>query len=331
MTEPLPPELNQRFETLVKSAPVLLFMKGNRTQPQCGFSAQVVQILDRVLEEYQTIDVLQDQEIREGIKEFSDWPTIPQLYVEGEFQGGCDIVGEMYANGELHRALGQDPPKVEDVAIDLSDDAAAMLEQAKAQYGGGDVHLGIDARFQHSLAFGPPSHDSVTIEANGIKVLMDPDSAARADGLKIDVQQGPRGQGLSLDNPNAPQEPDAVPSAAGNSATDETSVVDGITQMSVEQLDQLRKSGRPYALVDVRTKSEREIATIDDALWLEQDLDALLTLDKGELLVFYCHTGRRSQKVASEFAGRGFTNACNLAGGIDAWSQKVDSDVARYS
>jgi monothiol glutaredoxin len=94
-----------RIDGLVKDNRVLLFMKGNRQRPQCGFSAQVVQILDSILPEYRTVDVLSDPEIREGIKEYSSWPTIPQLYVAGEFQGGCDIVTEMYQSGELQQKL----------------------------------------------------------------------------------------------------------------------------------------------------------------------------------------------------------------------------------
>ena len=97
----------ERIDGLVKGHPVTLFMKGNRQAPQCGFSATVVQILDGLLPEYQTVDVLQDPAIREGIKEYSSWPTIPQLYIAGEFQGGCDIVIEMYESGELAGKLPQ--------------------------------------------------------------------------------------------------------------------------------------------------------------------------------------------------------------------------------
>ena len=94
-----------RIDGLVKGHPVLLFMKGNRQRPQCGFSATVVQILDSLVGDYQTVNVLEDPEIREGIKEYSSWPTIPQLYLSGEFQGGCDIVVEMYQSGELQEKL----------------------------------------------------------------------------------------------------------------------------------------------------------------------------------------------------------------------------------
>jgi monothiol glutaredoxin len=94
-----------RISTLVESNPVMLFMKGTPAMPQCGFSAQVLAILDHLSAGYATFDVLGDPEVREGIKEYSSWPTIPQLYIHGEFVGGCDIVREMYESGELQRAL----------------------------------------------------------------------------------------------------------------------------------------------------------------------------------------------------------------------------------
>ena len=99
-------ETRGRIGSLIGSNRVILFMKGNRQMPQCGFSATVVQILDSLVPDYATYDVLSDPEVRQGIKEFSDWPTIPQLYVDGEFLGGCDIVREMYASGELQQKLG---------------------------------------------------------------------------------------------------------------------------------------------------------------------------------------------------------------------------------
>ena len=85
----------------VKANDVLLFMKGTPTFPQCGFSSVVVQVLDYLGVDYQAVNVLEDQDVREGIKAYSDWPTIPQLYVKGEFVGGCDIVKEMFEAGEL--------------------------------------------------------------------------------------------------------------------------------------------------------------------------------------------------------------------------------------
>jgi monothiol glutaredoxin len=89
----------------VKSHPVLLYMKGSRLMPQCGFSARVVHILDLCGCSYETRNVLEDDALRQGIKEYSDWPTIPQLYVKGEFIGGCDIVTQLHESGELQGIL----------------------------------------------------------------------------------------------------------------------------------------------------------------------------------------------------------------------------------
>ncbi|HKU42965.1 MAG TPA: Grx4 family monothiol glutaredoxin, partial [Polyangiales bacterium] len=93
-------ELKQRIESLIASDRVVLFMKGTRHFPQCGFSATVTQILNKLVPQYATVNVLADPNVREGIKAYSEWPTIPQLYVDGKFIGGCDIVREMFQAGE---------------------------------------------------------------------------------------------------------------------------------------------------------------------------------------------------------------------------------------
>ena len=93
---------------IVKSNDVVLFMKGTALFPQCGFSSRAIAILDRIGARYETVDVLQDPEIRSGIKDYSDWPTIPQLYVRGEFVGGSDIMMEMFESGELKELIGQE-------------------------------------------------------------------------------------------------------------------------------------------------------------------------------------------------------------------------------
>ena len=90
-----------KIETLINESEVMLFMKGTPSMPQCGFSAAVVGVLNHMGINFESTNVLQDQEVREGIKEFSNWPTIPQLYVKKEFVGGCDIIREMHENGEL--------------------------------------------------------------------------------------------------------------------------------------------------------------------------------------------------------------------------------------
>ena len=98
-------DINVMIEDNNSKDPVVLYMKGNPTFPQCGFSSTVVQILKHVGVEFQSYDVLQDEKLREGIKSFSNWPTIPQLYVNNEFVGGCDIIREMFESGELKKFL----------------------------------------------------------------------------------------------------------------------------------------------------------------------------------------------------------------------------------
>jgi monothiol glutaredoxin len=98
-------DVNARIAGIVNSNDVVLFMKGTPLFPQCGFSSRAIAILEHLAVPYETVDVLQDMEIRQGIKSFSEWPTIPQLYIKGEFVGGSDIMMEMYEAGELHQLI----------------------------------------------------------------------------------------------------------------------------------------------------------------------------------------------------------------------------------
>ena len=100
----------ERIQNDIAQHPVMLYMKGNANFPQCGFSARVVQILKHVDVPFNTANVLEDPELRDGIKQFSNWPTIPQLYVRGEFVGGCDIITEMFQSGELETLLKDSKP-----------------------------------------------------------------------------------------------------------------------------------------------------------------------------------------------------------------------------
>lgn len=99
------PELQQRIETLLSQNKIVVFMKGNKLMPQCGFSNNVVQILNMLGVPYETVDVLADHDIRQGIKEYSTWPTIPQVYINGQFIGGSDIMVELYQKGELQQMV----------------------------------------------------------------------------------------------------------------------------------------------------------------------------------------------------------------------------------
>ena len=307
--------VRQEITDTIESNQVVLFMKGNRRSPQCGFSATVVGILDSMLETYHTVDVLSAPHIRDGIKTFSSWPTIPQLYVKGEFVGGCDIVQEMMGNGELYEALGLEPVEVVQPKITVSDVAAQALAGAAAEHGGGgrELHLSVDATFQAHLSIAPrtPADVEAIVESGGagMTLLLDPMSAGRADGITIDVADTPNGQAFKVDNPNAPR----------------------VQQMSVADLKRAIEAGEAMELLDVRTPEERAIAAIPGAALLnEAEAARIEGLPRDTKLVLHCHHGGRSQQAAEQFVSLGFTQVFNVVGGIDAWSQEIDPDVPRY-
>ncbi len=296
---------SQISDTIQKN-PVVLFMKGNRRAPQCGFSAQVVRLLDALLDDYATVDVLADAEIREGIKTFSDWPTIPQLYVKGEFVGGCDIVKDLAKNGELQKKLGVTPAKVPQITITPS--ALAALAEATTPNSDDVLHLEIDAGWATNLGFGPRDAGEIETKIGSLTVAMDGATARRAEGLKIDYLEGQRG-GFKIDNPQAPPP---------------------VKALSPEELKALLDKG-PLELYDVRTPAERSKASIAGSRLLDETAaQRIATLDKSAPLYFFCHHGSRSQSAAEHFRQEGHTHVFNLAGGIEAWSTEVDSSVPRY-
>jgi monothiol glutaredoxin len=313
--------VRQQLTDLVGSHPVVLFMKGNRQFPQCGFSAQVVQILNGLVPKYQTVNVLADPAVREGIKEFSQWPTIPQLYVGGQFVGGCDIVKDLYASGELKELLGKVAAAGPEAAaaprataigsaprITISDRAAAAFRGAEE--GDGDrLRLEIGPQFQYDLFFAPASEGDLEVVSNGITLRLDAASAARADGLSIDFVEG-GGGGFRIVSPHEPPR---------------------VKPLRATELKQMLDAGTPIELFDVRTDAERAIARIPGARPLDEQAEARLAdLDKDAVVVFHCHHGMRSQNAAQRYLQQGFRNLYNLEGGIDAWSSEVDPKVPRY-
>jgi len=196
-------ELQSRIDDTVASHKVVLFMKGTKEQPQCGFSARVVSMLDTLVEDYATQNVLEDPQLRDGIKEYSSWPTIPQLYVDREFLGGCDIVTEMFNNGELHRLLGVEPPERVVPEITVSDEATTVLRDAVEHQPGMAIHMTIDANWNHQFSLQPPQGNEIEAHANGVTILFDLMSAHRAQGLRIDMADTDAGVGFSISNPNA--------------------------------------------------------------------------------------------------------------------------------
>ncbi len=306
----LPDNTRHRIETLLRDHPVVLFMKGTRHAPQCGFSAATVGALDELLPDYHTVNVLEDPEIREGVKVFGNWPTIPQLYVKGDLVGGADIVRSMYTSGELHSLLGLPEPDRTPPPITITDAAAKTIREALAE---ADPELGIqlsiDAKFIPQFQLAPKDGRAIVSEANGIAIHMDPATAQRARGIRIDWVETPRGAGLAIDNPNAPP---------------------AVKSLTVSELKKRMDAGE-ITLIDVRPPDERAVAAVNAPFrTLDDGVEALSGLPKDSHLAFICHTGARSERAAEHLRSLGFRNVYNVAGGIDAWSRDVDASVPRY-
>jgi monothiol glutaredoxin len=280
----------QRIEEMIASHDVVLFMKGNREAPQCGFSSTVVGILDGLIADYVTADVLSDAAVREGIKEFSQWPTIPQLYVRGEFLGGCDIIQELAASGELAQSLGVDvPPPSELPEITVTPAASEMLlGAARSAPEDAVIHLGIDARFQNKLYLAPRGPNEI-----------------------IDVVETPKGPGFLIDNPNAP-----------GGRVKRVGVREIKRQLDAGELGEFFDVRAPEERAKASIPGSRLITP--------EEVERINGLPKDTPLVFHSHHGGRGQAAAEHFAGLGFTNTSNVIGGIDAWSLEVDSEIPRY-
>lgn len=310
------PELRQKLDQLVASDAVVLFMKGNRSFPQCGFSASVVNILNTLVPKYTTVNILSDAELRVAMKEYSDWPTFPQLYISGEFVGGADIVNQMHQSGDLAKKLGAVVPaaaagKIDGPKVTVTARAAKELTAALADGGPGDViHITITPQWEHQLDIGPLEASHVTVKSEGVTLQLDPQSAGKAAGLVVDFIESAEGAGFKLDNPNRPA---------------------AVKQVGPKELKALLDAGKIGAFYDVRTEKERAIATIAGAKLLDDEaLSALDDLSKDTVIALHCHHGGRSNAAAEHLLRKGFKNVYNLAGGIEAWSRDVDPKVPRY-
>ena len=307
----LSPELRARIDDLVRTDRVVLFMKGLRFSPGCGFSAQVVEILGRHLTSFSAVNVLSDPALRDGVKVYSEWPTFPQLYVDGELVGGCDIVRQLDDEGELAKILGVTPgTRARTPTVTVTDAAAEVFAQALEEAGEGDaLRLTVPADFRHDLVIEPVRDDDLVIDGGPIKLHLDPDSATRVDGTRIDYVTEPQ-PGFRIDNPQAP--PRVVP-------------------MAPAELKARLEASEPGRLIDVRTEGERATARIEGSDLLEHEvMQELQRLPRDTPLVFYCHHGMRSQQAAQHFLEHGFKTVYNLTGGIDRWSREVDPSVPRY-
>ena len=307
----LDPALRARIESLLQSNRVVLFMKGQPNMPQCGFSAKAVGALGALGVDYAHVNVLADQEIREGIKVYGDWPTIPQLYIDGELVGGSDIIEQMTNSGELASLLGLDAPDRTPPTITITPAAAEMLKNAVADAGpGAALALSINAQFQPNFQLAQFDANAIAAESNGVRVQFDLGSARRADGITIDWVDDIRGKGLAIDNPNAPRP---------------------VRALSPMEADAQVRAGE-VLLVDVRPADERAIASVAVPFKTfdgngRADLEAL---PKDTALAFLCRSGGRSQQAAEEFRARGFTRVYNVTGGINAWADEVDGTISKY-
>jgi monothiol glutaredoxin len=265
--------------------------------------------LNELITQYGHVDVLSDPELREGIKLFGQWPTIPQLYVRGELIGGSDIVQGLADSGELHELLGVAKPDRTPPAIQISEKAADAIRAALADAPQGvGLHLNVDERFNAQFQLKPANPRLIQAHASGIDIYFDSASASRSNGLQIDWVDDERGQGLVIHNPNAPP---------------------AIQSLSVEEaaakLDQ-------FILVDVRPAHARALAPFPHSHRVldEDSHDELAALAKDTRMAFLCHHGVSSRQAAEHFRGLGFTHLYNIEGGIDAWSERVDSRIPRY-
>lgn len=304
----LSPELRSRIDALLARHPVVLFMKGTRAAPRCGFSAGAVRTLTAVTPDFHDVDVIVDPELREAIKVYGQWPTIPQLYVRGELVGGADILDDMANSGALHELLGLPAPDRTAPTIHIAAAAAEALRSATRDADGDALHLGIDEHFRAQFFLKPAADHDIVAHANGIAIRMDLPTAQRAQGLEIDWVETAQGAGLSLRNPNAPA---------------------AVKAMDVETLAQALDQGA-LQVVDVRPAAARAFAPFAGARILEAEESALLALPKDTPLAFLCHHGQSSRAAAERFRAAGFGRLFNVEGGIDAWSQRVDPGVPRY-
>jgi len=301
--------IRNRIEEQVNNSKVVLFMKGTPRQPQCGFSAKTVAALDSVWPDYASVNVLEDEEIREGIKVYSNWPTIPQLYIDGELVGGCDIVLGMLNTGELHQALGLEPPDRTPPELTVTDAAAEKIRQAMAGHEGIDLHFQIDANWDSQFNLAPAQEGEIAAESNGIKVMMDLATAQRARGATIDWTSTMTGEGLTINLPEAPPP---------------------VRDLSVKDLKS-KLDADEILLIDVRSAEDRARASIENAAVLDEAMmDKLAGMPRETELAFMCHTGVSSRGAAEYFRKQGFTRVNNVTGGIDAWSKEIDPSVPVY-
>ncbi len=305
--EQLADSRRQRIEAQLGASRVVLFMKGTPDHPQCGFSAATVNILDSLEANYTTVNVLDDPAVRSEIKLFSDWPTIPQLYIDSEFVGGCDIVKQLFNSGDLHHMLGLGEADRTPPEMILSESVIQMFRNAQDNNPGMSVYMSIDKRWQTEINLRAAEGHEIRASIDGIEILMDLATTQRARGIHIDLTETIEGTAFEVHNPNAPPT---------------------VKSLSALELRQKLDHGEHFELIDVRGDDERAIAVIGGSQRLDEE--RMKTLERQTPLVFICRSGRRSRAAAEHYRLQGFVDVTNLSDGTNGWATTVDPSMTQY-
>lgn len=296
-------QAHSRIEQMLDENPIFLFMKGNPQTPMCGFSSNTVKILkDLIGDGYGSFNVLEDPEIREGIKEYGQWPTIPQLYVNKELIGGNDIISEMFNTGELHELLNLEQPDRTPPVITITDEALAHIKEGLKDMGDHQLFLSVDDEFNTRFSLEMPKGYEIIADVGDLKVYMDIGTAKRSDGVEISWVDELQGSGLRIKNPNEPP---------------------AVQNLSVAELQDwfATEVTNPH-IYDVRSADKVAEGTVDHAVRLDKEaIESIESMDKETPLVFVCQVGQSSMSAAEFFRKKGYTKVFNLTGGYNAWKE----------
>jgi len=290
-------QTKKTIDDLVKNNKCVLFMKGTPDNPQCGFSSNTIGILKELVgSDFVSSNVLENQDIREGIKEYGNWPTIPQLYIDGELVGGNDIVTEMFNTGELQTILGLQKPERTPANITISDKARENIKAGTENMGNNVLKLSVDSQFNTRFSIEAPKSYEIISEVGDINIYMDVGTAKRAEGVSIDWVEDLQGAGLVINNPNQPK---------------------AVIQLSSIDLKTGINDGKYQHIYDVRSEAQFMAQTIPGAKRLDKvNMQLIETLPKETPLVFVCTSGATSQGACDFFHKKGFTDVSNLIGGV---------------
>lgn len=295
-------QATQRIEQMLNENPVFLFMKGTPQTPMCGFSSNTVKILkDLIGEGFASFNVLEDPEIREGIKAYGQWPTIPQLYVNKELIGGNDIISEMFNTGELHELLNLTQPDRTAPTISISDEALNHIKEGLKDMGDHQLFLSVDEEFNTRFSLEKPKGYEIIADVGDLKVYMDIGTAKRSNGVEISWVDELQGSGLRIKNPNEPP---------------------AVQDLSVAELqDWFATDVENPKIYDVRSAEKFTEGSVTGAQRLDkQSISEIEALDKDTPLVFVCQVGQSSMSAAEFFRKKGYTKVFNLTGGYNAWN-----------